>query len=323
MNILVTGGAGYIGSFMTKVLLDNGYAVFVVDSLERGHKNAIDKRADFRKLNIGNTHDLEQLFLGQHIDPIIHFAAYISVEESTKNPELYYQNNVLGSKALFATAVEHNIKMFIFSSTAAVYGNPTQVPIPEDHPKNPTSPYGKTKLQMEEILSSLTQGRDISFTVLRYFNASGASLDGSLGENHTPETHIIPNAIKAALRNESFSLFGTDYKTSDGTCVRDYIHVLDLCDAHLLALEKLKKQKGQCYYNIGTGIGYSNLEVLKEVKRITGTKIKMEEKNRRPGDPNVLIADPAKIIQELSFAPKYSDIETIVKSAYLWHRNQA
>lgn len=319
--MLVTGGAGYIGSFMTKFLLDSGYQVIVIDSLERGHKNAVDARADLKQFDIKDKEKLSQLFSKNSINAIIHFAAYISVEESVSNPKLYYENNVSGSEILFNTAIEHGIKQFIFSSTAAVYGNPIQVPIPEDHPKNPTSPYGQTKLQMEEILSRLAKKHDTSFAILRYFNAAGASWDGSLGEAHIPETHIIPNAIMASLSQKPFLLFGTDYKTSDGTCVRDYIHVLDLCNAHLLALEKLQKQKGKYFYNVGTGKGFSNKEVLNTIETITGTKINITEEKRRPGDPDILIADPTKINQELSFVPKYSDLKTIIESSYRWHKN--
>lgn len=322
MKILVTGGAGYIGSFMVKYLLDNNYQVVVFDNLERGYRDAIDSRAEFIKGDIRNTEDLNSLFK-QSIDAVIHFAGLISVEESTREPEIYEDNNVVGSRNLFTTAIKNNVKKIIFSSTAAVYGNPLKIPIPEDHSKNPTSPYGETKLEVENILTDLRKETpDFSFAALRYFNASGAAIDGSMGENHKPETHIIPLAIKAALNSLEFSLFGNDYDTPDGTCIRDYIHVLDLVKAHVLALEKLNKESGGYYYNVGTGNGYSNRQVVEEVERVSGKKINVSEKERRAGDPSRLIADSTKINTELGFSPTHSDLATIVESAYKWYTNK-
>lgn len=327
MNILVTGGAGYIGSFMTKKLLDSGYSVAVADSLERGHKKAVDQRAAFYQINLRNAADIEQLFCEQSIDAVMHFAGYISVEESVKNPHLYYENNVKGAENLFKAAIQASVTSFIFSSTAAVYGNPTSIPIPEEHPKNPTSPYGKTKLETEELLEGLAKEHNIRFACLRYFNAAGANLDGVLGEMHKPETHIIPNAIRSALQNKEFELFGNDYDTKDGTCIRDYIHVLDLVKAHMLALDKLSKKQTAgghgFYYNVGTGKGYSNLEVIAMVKKVSGVGFPIAYRKRRTGDPAVLIADPKKISDELGFSPLFSDLETIVKSAFFWHKNHA
>jgi len=321
MKILVTGGAGYIGSFMTKTLLDRGDEVTVFDNLERGHIKAVDKRAKFVKGDLKNSVDLQSLFSSNNFDAAIHFAGLIAVGESEEKPDLYYQNNVVGSKNFFETAVNMGkIKNLVFSSSAAVYGNPIKIPIPEDHPKNPTSEYGKNKLKVEEILSKLGESNlDINFVALRYFNASGAALDGSMGENHSPETHIIPNVIKALLSGETFKLFGSDYKTKDGTCVRDYIHVLDLVEAHILAIEKLKSEKGFKIYNVGTGNGYSNREIIEMVKKISGKELEVKESPRRKGDADELIADPTKIKTELGFSPKYSDLETIVSSAWSWH----
>lgn len=317
MNILVTGGAGFIGSFMTKVLLDKGYHVIVFDSLERGRRDAIDVRAIFIQGDIKDIVALTALFSQNQIDAVMHFAGYISVEESTKNPEVYFQNNIVGSQNLFNTAIAHGVKKFIFSSSAAVYGNPTIIPIPEDHPKNPTSPYGQNKLDAEKILADLCmQYADLGFASLRYFNAAGASLDGVLGENHKPETHIIPLAISALLENKEFNLYGTDYNTEDGTCIRDYIHVLDLVDAHILALEKLSEDVGEHYYNVGTGNGYSNREVVNAVEEVSGQKINIVEREKRAGDADKLIADPTKIKTELGFIPQYSDLKTIVKTAW-------
>lgn len=320
MKILVTGGAGYIGSFMTKALVERGNEVVVFDSLERGHKESIDNRAKFFHGDLKNIEDLGKVFKSTTFDAIIHFAGLISVEESTKNPEIYEENNVTGSSNLFNIALAAGVSRFIFSSTAAVYGNPVKVPIPEDHPKNPESKYGETKLKTEENLSLLkTKNSKISFAALRYFNAAGAALDGSMGESHMPETHIIPLAIKAALKREPFSLFGRDYSTPDGTCMRDYIHVLDLVQGHLLALDKIIGEEGAYFYNVGTGVGHSNKEVIEMVEKISEKKIDVITKERRGGDADQLIADASKIKQELGFSPKYSDLTTIVKTAWLWH----
>lgn len=324
MKILVTGGAGYIGSFMTKGLLDKGYDVVVFDSLERGHKNAIDNRATFVQGDLKNPATLEDLFSGETIDAIMHFAGYISVEESTRKPDLYYQNNVDGSRNLISAALNiGKIDKIIFSSTAAVYGNPIKVPIPEDHPKNPINPYGKSKLEIEEMLIDFQKKQGLNFVCLRYFNASGAALDGSMGENHVPESHIIPLAIKAAIINKEFNLYGTDYSTPDRTCIRDYIHVLDLVEAHILALEKLKKEKGGFFYNVGTGKGYSNKEVINMIKKQSGIDFNVKIAERRRGDPEVLVSDPSKIMKELGFKPQYSDLETLIKSALEWHKKNS
>ncbi len=321
MKILVTGGAGYIGSFMSKILLDKGYDVVVFDSLERGHKEAIDSRAQFVQGDIKRLLELEHLFSENNIDVVMHFAGYISVEESTKYPNLYRENNIVGSENLFNAAINKgNVKTFIFSSSAAVYGNPTKIPIPEDHPTSPTSPYGKTKLEAEEILKSLKQNNPfIGFACLRYFNACGASLDASMGENHSPETHIIPLAIKAVLENSEFSLYGINYDTADGTCIRDYIHVLDLVDAHVKTMERLIEKKEGLTYNVGTGNGYSNKQVIEVIEKVSGKEMKVRKTERRAGDADVLIADPSKINKELGFSHKYSDLETIIKTAWQWH----
>lgn len=324
MKILVTGGAGYIGSFMARHLLEKGFEVTVLDSLERGHKQAVHPGAQFIHADINDTPRLVELFKRERYDAIMHFAGYISVEESTRQPDLYQKNNVEGAKKLFDTAVEvGNIKKIIFSSTAAVYGNPEVVPIPEDHPKNPTSPYGVTKLAIEEYLTELhDRNREVGFVALRYFNAAGAALDGSLGEDHLPETHIIPLAIGAATRGDSFHLFGTDYETPDGTCVRDYIHVLDLAHAHLLALDKLNNTISGYFYNVGTGKGYSNREVINAVEQASGKNIALINGPRRAGDPDQLIADPSRINRELGFSPKHSGLQTIVESALSWYKNK-
>lgn len=324
MRVLVTGGAGYIGSFMTKSLLDRGYDVVVFDSLERGNKDVIDKRAKFVQGDLKNLNVLKDLFSRETIDSVMHFAAYTSVEESTKDPQKYYDNNSKGSENLLMAMLEAGIEdKFIFSSTSALYGNPIKTPIPEDHPKNPINPYGKSKLRVEEMLINFQKNNGLNFVSLRYFNAAGAAIDSSMGENHNPETHIIPLAIKAAITNSEFNLYGSDYNTPDGTCIRDYIHVLDLVEAHILALEKLKKEKGGFFYNVGTGKGNSNKEVLNMIKKQSGIDFKVRIEERRQGDPKVLISDPAKIIKELKFKTKYSDLETIVRTALAWHKKNS
>ena len=320
MKVLVTGGAGYIGSFMTKRLLERGDEVVVVDSLERGHKEAVDTKAKLYAGNLLNKEFVSKIFSENKFDAVIHFAGYISMNESMQNPYLYFQNNIFASLNVMEEMVKTNTNNFIFSSTAGVYGNPIKLPIPEDHPKNPENPYGESKLMVEKLMSWYQETHGINSVALRYFNASGASLDGKLGENHDPESHIIPNIMKAILNSESFKLFGTDYDTKDGTCVRDYIHVIDLVEAHVLAIEKLMKDKGMFAYNVGTGNGYSNKEVIEMVRRVSGKDFQIEESARRPGDADTLIADASKIKGELGFSPKYSDLETIVKTAWEWHR---
>ncbi|HSA84445.1 MAG TPA: UDP-glucose 4-epimerase GalE, partial [Patescibacteria group bacterium] len=270
MHVLVTGGAGYIGSFMVKRLLADNHQVTVVDSLERGHEEAIDGRSTFRKGNLGDDAFLQELFQHNSFDAIIHFAAYISIGESMKDPFMYFENNTYNALKLLEIANKYNVKKIIFSSTAGVYGNPVNTPIPEDHPKNPENPYGESKLMVEKMLSWYQQIHGLNFVVLRYFNACGAALDGSMGEAHEPESHIIPNIINAVLEEKPFTLFGGDYKTPDGTCIRDYIHVLDLVEAHMLALNKLEHDQGGYFYNVGTGKGYSNNEIVAVVKKVAG-----------------------------------------------------
>ncbi|QQG40719.1 MAG: UDP-glucose 4-epimerase GalE [Candidatus Levyibacteriota bacterium] len=321
MKILVTGGAGYIGSFAVNGLLDKGYEVVILDSFERGHKETVDKRAEVIKLDILDK-SLSEVFSKYNFDGVMHFAGYISMEESMQNPGLYFYKNTTASQLLIEQVVKHQVKHFIFSSTAGVYGNPIKVPIPEDHPQHPTNPYGESKLMVEKILSWYQKIYGLSFVSLRYFNAAGASLDGSFGEDHSPETHIIPLAIKAAIDNKEFVLYGTDYNTKDGSCIRDYIHVVDLVEAHLLALEKLQKENGGYFYNVGAGNGYSNKEVIEMVKKVSGIDFLVKEAQRRPGDAQTLIADPTNIKKELGFSPKYSDLQTIIESVWQWHKNK-
>lgn len=318
MNILVTGGGGYIGSFMTRALCDRGDNVFVIDNFLKGYRDAVDPRAKILEGDLLNLAFVEEAIGSlDKLDAVINFAGLIEVGQSVDKPGLYFHTNIGSVLNILEQIKDRNVK-FIFSSTAAVYGIPEKIPIPEDHTKNPTNPYGESKLMIEKILSWYNKRYKMSFTALRYFNASGAALDGSMGERHNPETHIIPCAIKALLNKTPFHLFGTDYKTPDGTCVRDYIHVLDLVDAHILALDKMV-EGSMNIMNVGTGHGYSNNEVLKMVEKVSGEKLEIIQDARRPGDPDELIADPSRIKQELGFEPKHSDLETVVKSAFLWH----
>lgn len=320
MKVLVTGGAGYIGSFMVKRLIDDGYEVVVADSLERGHESSLDKRAIFLKGNLLESEFTSKLFSDHHYDCVMHFAAFIAVGESMQQPGLYFRDNVFTTVALLDAMKENGVNKFIFSSTGTVYGTPNVNPIPETHEKNPENPYAESKYMVERILHWYYVVHGIGSAVLRYFNASGAAVDGSLGEDHDPETHLIPNAIKAALNNSEFTLFGDNYQTRDGTCIRDYIHVLDLVEAHVLTLKKLEEQNGEYLYNVGTGTGSTNKEVVEMVKKISGIDFPIVAKEKRPGDVAETVADSSKIKNELGFEPHFSDLETIVKTAWEWHK---
>jgi UDP-glucose 4-epimerase len=323
MKILVTGGAGYIGSFMVKRLLEEKYEVIVLDSLEKGYPESIPAGVELVQGSLLDKEFLSNLFSQHTFSAIIHFAAYISMKESMEDPYKYFENNTYGALNIIEVARKNSVKKFVFSSTAGVYGNPEEVPIPENHPKNPTNSYGESKLMTERILEWYQTIFGFNYVVLRYFNASGAALDGSMGEKHDPETHIIPNAIQAALEKREFTLFGDDYNTPDGSCVRDYIHVIDLVEAHVLALQMLEKSKGGYTYNVGTGQGYSNKEIVEMVKKVSGRDLQVKNEARRPGDSDTLVADVTKIKNELHFLPKFSDLETIIASAWKWHsRNE-
>ena len=322
MKILVTGGAGYIGGFMVDRLLEDGHEVFVADSLERGHMEAVSEKARFLQGNLLDKSFVESLFKDKKYDAVIHFAGFISMGESMENPYFYFSNNTLASLNILEEMVESGNDNFIFSSSAGVYGNPVKIPIPEDHPTNPENPYGESKLMVEKLMKWYGKTKNIHSVALRYFNAAGASLDGKRGENHDPESHIIPNIISSILQNKPFELFGNDYKTKDGTCVRDYIHVLDLVEAHLLAIEKLKNSPGNYIYNVGTGHGYSNRQVIEMVEKVSGRRAQVKDSPRRPGDADELVAEASKINKELGFSPKYSDLKTIVKTAWNYHASR-
>ena len=323
MKILITGGAGYIGSFMVKTALDKGIQVVVVDNLERGYEEAIDKRAKFILGDLKDKKFVDGIFSEHIFDSVVHFAGFISMAESVSNPYVYFSNNVNASLNVIEGMVKNKVNNFIFSSSAGVYGNPAESPITEDHPKNPTNPYGESKLMVEKILSWYRKIYGLNFMSLRYFNACGGSIDGKMGEQHSPETHLIPNAINAILNKTEFTLYGDDYGTTDGTCIRDYIHVIDLVEAHVLAISKLIDDGGGFFYNVGTGEGHSNKEVISMVQNVSGSEINMKIAKRRPGDAEVLIADPTLIKRNLGFTPKYSDLENIVKSAWKWHKENS
>ncbi len=319
MKILVTGGAGYIGSHVVRALLAAGHEPVVLDNLDRGHIKSIPTGVKFYKKDISDC-DIVQLLQDEKIDGIMHFAAHSQVGESMVKPDIYYKNNVLGSMALIDAAKEAGVKAFVFSSTAATYGEPDIVPIVETMPTEPTNVYGRTKLMIEQILRDYATVYDMEFVALRYFNAAGASPEGIIGEDHMPETHLIPLIIKAALgKREAVYIFGTDYPTADGTCVRDYIHVNDLASAHILAMEYLEKGGKSEIFNLGTGHGYSVKEIIDTVKEVTGRDFTVHIGERRPGDPATLVASSEKIQKKLGWKPKYSSIENIIKDAWNWH----
>lgn len=323
MRYLVTGGAGYIGSFMAKRLINENFEVVIVDSLEEGHRQVIPHEAMFIEGNLLDRDFISDVFSSNTFDGVLHFAAYISMKESMENPGKYFQNNVQAAVNLLDAMGKASCRKFIFSSTAGVYGNPISSPIPEDHPKKPTNPYGESKYLVERMLPWYRKVFGIGSVALRYFNAAGAALDGSMGENHRHETHIIPNVIRSLLRGEEFTLFGSDYNTPDGTCVRDYIHVLDLVEGHVLALKKLEEDEGTVTaYNVGTGKGYSNKQIVEMIEKVSGQKVEVIQKDRRPGDADSLVADVSRITNELNFHAKHSDLETIVSTAWKWHQGQ-
>jgi UDP-glucose 4-epimerase len=305
MNILVTGGAGYIGAITAARLKKAGYTPVIYD-LKHGQ-------------NIADAKRLKKTIKAEKIEAVIHFAAFIEMGESMANPKKYFDNNFLGSQILIEALNVSGVDKIIFSSTAGVYGNPKSVPIPETAATLPENPYGLSKLMTEELLDFYGRTTKLRSISLRYFNAAGATLDAERGENHQPESHLIPNVIKAILAQREFTLFGNDYPTKDGTCVRDYIHVLDLAEAHLLALKALETGHKSDVYNVGTGRGYSNLEVIKMIEAVSGKKVRLKILPRRPGDADALIADNRKIKKDLGFNPRYSDLKTIIASAWKWH----
>jgi UDP-glucose 4-epimerase len=324
-TILVTGGAGYIGSHAVLQLKQAGYNVVVLDNLVYGHRDIVEQVLQVEFVE-GDTNDrplLDQLFARYPIAAVMHFAAYAYVGESVQDPDKYYRNNVIGTLTLLEAMLAANVKQFVFSSTCATYGVPKTVPIPEDHPQNPINPYGMTKLMVEHILSDFDGAYGLKSVCFRYFNAAGADPAGQLGEDHQPETHLIPLVLQTALGlRESVAVFGTDYPTDDGTCIRDYIHVTDLASAHVLGLEYLLKGGQSDRFNLGNGSGFSVKDVIETARRVTGREIKVVEQDRRPGDPPALIGSAEKARTILGWQPQYGDLNEIIRHAWSWHQKR-
>lgn len=320
MKILVTGGAGYIGSHTVKALLAQGHEVIVLDNLSRGHRGAVPATVRLVTEDIHHRDIVRQLLEDEHIEGVMHFAAHSQVGESMENPTIYYDNNVVGSYNLLEAVRQAGVKYFVFSSTAAVYGEPEKTPITEDMPYQPTNVYGQTKLMIETMLAQFSRAYGLKYVALRYFNAAGASPDGTIGEDHTPETHLIPLILEAALgKRKSIKIFGTDYPTPDGTCIRDYIHVADLADAHCRVLKYLADGGESQYFNLGSQNGFSVREMIEAAKKVTGRDFTVEEAPRRPGDPAILIAGSEKIRAVTGWQPQHSQVEQIIRDAWNWH----
>jgi UDP-glucose-4-epimerase GalE len=316
-RILVTGGAGYIGSNTTLQLLDAGYDVVVVDNLSRGHREAVDP-ARLRVVDLHDTDGLVRVMQEAPCDAVIHFAAYIAVGESMKVPEIYFRNNVGGSLSLLTAMVRAGVKRIVFSSTAAVYGMPERIPIAETEPSAPINAYGESKVMVERMLHWFDQIHGIRSICLRYFNAAGADPAGRAGESHEPETHLIPLLFRAVRTGVPVTLFGDDYPTPDGTCIRDYIHVTDLAQAHILAVEALASGHESAKFNAGTGRGFSVREILRAVEEVTGKAVPYQIGPRREGDPPLLVADSGRLQKDLCWIPQYSDVRKIVETGWLW-----
>ncbi len=318
--ILVTGGAGYVGSHANKLLHRHGYDTVVLDNLAYGHKEC-SKWGSFVLGDLADRDALLDLFEKNRFTAVMHFAAYTYVGESTDFPEKYYQNNVANTLNLLNAMIEHGVRRMVFSSTCAVYGNPVKIPIPEDHPLDPISPYGRGKQMVETILEDLSEAHGLRYASLRYFNAAGADPEGEIGEWHDPETHLIPLVLDAALgRREDVKIFGTDYDTPDGTCIRDYIHVTDLAAAHLAALEYLETKHKSGIFNLGNGNGFSVRQVIDEARRVTGREIRTRQVERRPGDPDALIGSSEKASRTLGWTPRFTDLPEIIGTAWEWHK---
>ncbi|MCR3759036.1 UDP-glucose 4-epimerase GalE [Clostridium felsineum] len=321
MNVLVCGGAGYIGSHMVAYLTENGHNVVIVDNLCTGHKESIKNH----KLYVGDLRDeafINKVFDENKIDAVIDFAANSLVGESVTNPLKYFDNNIQSVVKLINAMKDHDVKHIVFSSTAATYGEPENIPILESDKTFPTNPYGESKLAVEKILKWCDNAYGIKFTALRYFNACGAHISGDIGEDHNPESHLIPLILQAASgKREKIMIYGDDYDTEDGSCVRDYVHVSDLASAHLLALERLRRGENSAIYNLGNGKGFSVKQVIETARTVTGINIKAEVGARRAGDPGTLVASSARAISELGWTPKFNSLETIIETAWKWHKN--
>lgn len=320
MRVLVTGGAGYIGSHVVLALLQAGHEPVILDNLTKGHEEAV-LGGKLIQGDLAEGGNLQQIMERERIEAVIDMAADSLVGESMEHPGRYFRNNIYGGMVLLEAMKACAVKYLVFSSTAAVYGEPETVPIPEEHPTRPTNPYGFTKLAMEGMMSWYERAHGLCYGSLRYFNAAGSEPEGRIGEDHRPETHLIPIVLQAALGvRPAVKLFGNDYPTPDGTCVRDYIHVTDLADAHVLTLQALAETGRSRIYNLGNGLGYSNRKVIDAAEAVTGRKIPVEEAPRRPGDPAVLVASSEKITSELGWKPRYPKLEQIVAAAWQWHR---
>jgi len=318
MHLLLTGGAGYIGSHMILTLLDAGHQVTVIDNLSTGHRVLVPN-VEFHLLDIGNEKVLDALFKKHTFDAVLHFASYISVGESVIHPQKYYDNNVANTLMLLNVMLKNNVKHLIFSSTAAIFGDPVYTPIDLNHPKNPINPYGRSKWMIEMILQDYDRAYGLKSICLRYFNAAGSDPACRTGECHEPETHLTPLILQAAnLQRDHIQVFGRDYDTPDGTCIRDYIHVTDLCHAHIDALHFLKKTNQSAQFNLGNGIGYSVQEVITAAEKVTGKSIKIIDAPRRAGDPAVLIADASDAKAKMGWMLRYPEIETIILHAWQW-----
>jgi UDP-glucose 4-epimerase len=318
-KILVTGGMGYIGSHTVRELIARKKNVLVLDNLSGGHKPSLG--VDLVEGDLLDPVILEKIFTENNISSVVHFAGSIRVDESVREPEKYFRNNVVTSMNLVNAMLKYDVNKIVYSSSAAVYGNPTKIPIKEEDECVPTNPYGETKLLVEKIFRNYHAQHGLSSVALRYFNAAGASLDAVLGENHKVETHIIPKILDVVIRkDDAFKVFGNDYPTRDGTAVRDYVHVLDLAAVHILALEKIGNAPGVHAYNVGTGKGYSIMQVIQEVLEVTRKMVICEQQPRREGDPAILVADSSKLKQELGYDLKFSDLKTIVSTAWEWHK---
>ena len=322
MRILVLGGAGYIGSHTVYELVDEGYEVIVIDKLLTGFKEAVHPQAKFYEGDIRDKIFLDNILSKEKIDGVIHFAASSQVGESMKNPLKYYNNNLCGTEVLLESMVEHGIDKIVFSSTAATYGEPESIPILETARTLPTNCYGETKLSMEKMFKWISKAHNLRYVSLRYFNACGAHPNGKIGEAHNPETHLIPLVLQVPNgKREYISVFGNDYDTKDGTCVRDYIHVNDLAQAHILAMEYLSKGGESNIFNLGNGVGFTVKEVIETARKVTNHTIPIREEERRAGDPSVLIASSEKARKVLGWKPQYADLETIISTAWKWHVN--
>lgn len=324
-TILVTGGAGYIGSHAALALQREGYRVVVLDNLEYGHREFVEDVLQVELVigDIGDRALLDKLFATHPIAAVVHFAAYIAVGESVTDPAKYYRNNVSGTLTLLEAMVAAGVKKLVFPSTCAIYGTPKQVPMTEDHPKDPMSPYATTKWMVEQILADFDRAFELKSVIFRFFNAAGANPEGLLGEDHQPETHLIPLVLLTALgKRESISIWGTDYPTPDGTCLRDYIHVSDLANAHILGVEYLLQGGKSEAFNLGNGNGFSVRQVIETARLITGREIKVVECDRRPGDPSILVGSSDKAQKILGWSPQYTDLGKIIDHAWQWHQRR-